>query len=145
MPKILLYKAGDAESHKQFGREIQQLKPGEYVVKITRNRPIRSLNANKYYHAILNIIGIETGHTHEELHEALKLKFNAKIIHFPKGGSQVVGESTSNLDSKEFAGYVNQVKNWALNEFGIVIPEARDIDYQRWMEIENAYEENQNV
>lgn len=143
MPKILLYKAGDAQSHKNLGKELQSLKEGEYVVKIIRNRPIRSLSANKYYHAILNIIGIETGHTHEELHDALKLKFNAKVLHFPKGGSQIVGESTSNLDTKEFAAYVNQVKNWALNEFGIVIPEARDLDYQKWIEIETAYQENQ--
>ncbi len=143
MPKILLYKAGDAQSHKNLGKELQGLKEGEYIVKITRNRPIRSLSANKYYHAILNIIGIETGHTHEELHEALKQKFNAKILYFPKGGSQIIGGSTSNLDTKEFAAYVNQVKNWALNEFGIVIPEARDLDYQKWIEIETAYEENQ--
>jgi hypothetical protein len=145
MPKIFLYQAGDIQSHKDLGRKLQELKEGEYVIHIKKNRPIRSLSANRYYHLILNIIGIETGHTHEELHEALKLKFNAKIIHFPKGGSQVVGESTSNLDTKEFAAYINQVKNWALNEFGIVIPEAKDIDYQRWMEIENTYEENQQV
>jgi len=142
--KILLYKAGDEKSHKDLGRKLQELKEGEYVVTIKKNRAIRSLSQNKYYHAILNIIGIETGHTHEELHEALKMKFNSEMIFFPKSGSQVVAKSTSDLDSGQFTAYINRVKNWALNEFSIVIPEAKDIDYQRWIEIENAYEENQH-
>ncbi len=145
MSRILIYKAGDPQSHKDLGKKLQELKPGEYVVKITKNRALRSLSANRYYHFCLNIIAIETGHTHEELHEALKAKFNAKIIHFPKGGSQIIGISTSLLDSKEFSGYVNQVKNWALTEFNIVIPEAKDVNYEAWITVQNAYEENQNV
>ncbi len=142
--RIFLYEAGDTESHKQFGKKMSELPKGTYICEIKRNRPIRSLSSNKYYHAILNIIAIDTGHTHSELHEAMKLKFNCSVIFFPKGGSQVVGNSTGNLDTKEFAGYVNRVKQWALDEFNIVIPEAKDITYQRWMEIETTYEENFN-
>lgn len=143
MSKFVTYTAGDPQSHAELGKQLRDLKPGEYIVEIKKNRAIRSLSANKYYHAILNIIAIETGHTHEELHEALKLKFNCKVIFFPKGGSMAVGNSTANLDSAEFAGYINRVTQWALNEFNITIPQKQDIDYKRWMEIENAHEENQ--
>jgi len=140
---ILLYTSGSLESHKNLGKKLSELKPGDYVLTIKKNRAVRSLSQNKYYHCILKIVGIETGHTHDELHEALKLKFNASVIFFPKGGSQIVGKSTSDLDTKEFTSYINQVKNWAMHEFGIVIPELKDLDYMRWIAIENTYAENQ--
>lgn len=142
--KILLYKAKDAESHKKLGKALQDLPDGEYVVEVKKNRNIRSMSANKYYHAILNIIGISTGHTHAELHETLKLKFNCEVVFFPKGGSQTIGKSTNGLDTKEFAAYINRVKQWAIDEFGISIPEAKDVDYVKWMEYENTYNENTN-
>lgn len=138
--KFLIYKAKDANSHKELGRKLQELPEGEYVIQIKKNRPIRSLSQNKYYHLILNLIAIETGHTHEELHEAMKLKFNCQVVYFPKGGSQIIGKTTSDLDSAEFTAYINRVKQWALDEFNIIIPEAKDVDYKRWMEIENNYE-----
>jgi hypothetical protein len=144
MSRIYLYKAKDEASHKEIGKKLRELPEGTYVIEIKKNQAVRSLSANKYYHLILNIIAIDTGHTHEELHEALKLKFNCKVIFFPKGGSQVVGNSTADLDTKEFAGYVNRVKQWALDEFSIQIPEPKDVDYKRWMEIETTYENNFN-
>lgn len=140
--KIFLYTAGDADSHKDLGRRLQELEPGEYCMTIKRNRPIRSLNQNKYYHAILNIIAISTGHTHDELHEICKLKFNSKWVDLPRGGTHVIGKTTSDLDTAEFTAYVNRVKQWAIDEFGITIPESRDIDYARWIEIENTYDDN---
>lgn len=139
--KIMLYTSKDAASHKKLGEALRELPEGEYVITVKKNRAIRSLSANRYYHCILNIIGIHTGHTHEELHEAMKMKFNCAVIYFPKGGSQIVGKTTSDLDSAEFSSYIARVKQWALDEFNLVIPEAKDIDYKRWMEIENNYDE----
>lgn len=137
--KILIYTAGDEASHKALGQELQKIPPGEYCIEVKKNRPIRSMKANKYYFAILKIIGINTGHTHEELHEIMKLKFNSEIVHFPKSGSQIIGKTTSDMDTAEFAAYLNRVKKFAIEEFNLVIPEPRDLDYVRWMEIENSY------
>jgi len=144
--RLFIYKAGDSESHRQLGDELRKLKEGEFVVSVKKNRPVRSLSANKYYHAILNIICIHSGQgtgdqnfDHDELHEILKKKFNSRIVRFSKGGSEIVGQSTSDLDTKEFASYVNQVKKWAKDEFGIGIPEPQDLDYHKWMAIENEY------
>jgi len=142
--KVLLYNAGDAESHKKLGRELALLDKAEYVITVKKNRAVRSLSQNKYYHAILKIIAIDTGHTHEELHEICKKKFNGKAITFPKGGMEIVGQSTSDLDTGEFTGYINRVKQWAIDEFEIVIPEAKDVDYKQWMDIENNYEKSFN-
>lgn len=153
--KILTYTAGGKSTpieHKAVGDYLRSLKPGNYLVEVKKNRPVRSLSANKYYHAIVNIIAIETGHTHEELHEALKMKFNSKTI-FVENKSKPIADqvadklappivipgSTSDLDTAEFAGYVNRVKQWALDDLGIIIPEPRDLDYKKWMEIQNQY------
>lgn len=142
MSRFYLYKSKDEKSHKELGKKLQELPEGDYVVEIKRNRPIRSLNANKYYHYVLNVIAINTGHTHAELHEAMKMKFNCAVIFFPKGGSQVISKTTSDLDTAEFQAYVNRVKQWAMDEFGIVIPEKQDVTYMSWTEMETLYEEN---
>ena len=140
--KVLLYQAGDPESHKKLGNELRLLDKAEYVITIKKNRAIRSLSQNKYYHAILKIIAIDTGHTHEQLHEICKKKFNGEAINFPKGGMEIIGKSTSDLDTGEFTAYINRVKQWCIDEFEIVIPEPKDVDYKKWMDIENEYEKS---
>jgi hypothetical protein len=150
MPRHYTFSAGDYMNLKSIGNIFKALheeaakenKINEYVVTIAKNRPVRSLKANKYYHAILKIIAIDTGHTHDQLHEICKKKFNAEIVHLPKGGTEILGRTTSDLDTAEFAGYVNRVKQWAQDEFNIVIPELKDVDYKMWMEIETTYEDN---
>lgn len=142
--RIFTYTQGNPESHKELGKKLAELNPGNYTIEVKKIRAVRSISANRYYHFILNIIAIETGHDHDELHEAMKMKFNSKMVFFPKGGSQAYGQSTSNLDSAEFSAYLNRVKSWALNEFGIVIPEMEDVTIQLFMESENIYEQNQN-
>lgn len=144
MPKILLYRAKDETSHRMVGKTLSELPEAEYVIEIKKKRQIRSLSANRYYHFILNIISVHTGHSHEELHEALKLKFNGQIIHFPKGGSQMIGGSTANLETDQFTAYVNRVKQFALDEFSIVLPEAGEVTNQHEMEAENNYESTQS-
>lgn len=136
---MFIYTAGTR--NEKLNQYIKELPPGDYLVTIKKNRPIRSLSANKYYHCILNILGAHTGHTHEQLHDICKKKFNAEVINLPKSGSEIRGKSTTNLDTKEFAAYVNRVKMWAMDEFGVIIPESKDIDYARWMAIENEYEQ----
>jgi hypothetical protein len=140
--KAFLYDNREEQSKRDFYEKLKALEPGEYVVSIKKNRPARSLNANKYYHAVLNIISIDTGHTHEQLHEICKRKFNSEVIYLPKGGSEIFGQSTSKLDVQEFASYVNRVKQWAIDEFNIVIPEQKDVDLKRWMDIQNTYDDN---
>jgi hypothetical protein len=140
--KYFLYDNRSEDSKRNLYNELKKLEEGEYVILVKKNRPVRSLSANKYYHAVLKIIGIETGHTHDQLHEICKRKFNAEMIALPKGGTEVYGKSTSDMDTKEFAGYVNRVKQWAQDEFNIIIPELKDLDYRKWMEIENVYDEN---
>lgn len=159
MNSTFIYTPGDAKSHKKLGEQLSALPKGkgDFVITWKRNRPVRSLSANKYYHAILNIIAIDTGHTHEHLHEYCKHNFMPKQeITFELGdtseekiskwvakkliGDPMIPKSTTDLDSKEFAAYINRVKFWAAERLEIYIPESKDIDHQKWIEIEDNYE-----
>lgn len=142
--RVFFYDTENEESIRDLGKKLRAMNPGKYRVEVYQKRAIRSLRANAYYHVILNIIAIDTGHTHEQLHEICKNKFNADVIHLPKGGMVMVGKTTTNLDTAEFTGYVNRVKQWANDEFGIVIPEPDKFDDRRIAEIQNLYDESQS-
>lgn len=143
--RTFIIKSGDESTFKDLGRYLRELKSGkDYCVVVKQNRPVRSLSANGYYHVILSLIGIHTGHTHEQLHDICKKKFNYEVINLPKSGSEIRGKSTSDLDTKEFAAYVNRVKQWALDEFNVIIPESDKIDYSTQVEIGNHYDQVQS-
>lgn len=137
--KLFLYKRGDIISHRELGRTLQELPTGEYVVSIKKNLPIRSLKQNRYLHFAIKILAIHTGFTHEEIYEIAKFKFNGKMINLPKGGTQVIGQSTKDMDTKEFTIFVNRYCKWCQDEFGISIPQPGDLDLMKRMEIENLY------
>lgn len=137
--KLFLYKAGDDLSHKQCGKMLRELPKDEYVIAIKKNRPIRSLKQNRYLHFAIKILAIHTGFTHEEIYEIAKFKFNGKMINLPKGGTQVIGQSTKDMDTKEFTIFVNRYCKWCQDEFGISIPQPGDLDLMKRMEIENNY------
>jgi ribosomal protein L30E len=143
--RTFIIKSGDEKTYKELGQYLRSLKPGDdYCIVVKKNRPVRSLSANAYYHVILSLIGIHTGHTHEQLHDICKKKFNYEVINLPKSGSEIRGKSTTSLDTAEFAAYVNRVKQWSLDEFNLLIPDARDLDYQKQIEIENQYDRVQS-
>lgn len=139
-PRHFFYNPNDTEGHKKLGKALKGLPAGEYVVKVELNRPVRSLDQNKYYHAILKIIGAETGNEHDELHRICKQKFNSDTHYREDGTAMVYVNSTSDLNSKEFTAYINNVKQWALEEFQIVIPDRKDLDVMKWMQIEDNYD-----
>lgn len=138
--KTLLYD-GSPKDHAQVGRTLQELpkRANGYVVVIKENRPVRSLSANGYYWKVLEIIGIHTGHDREFLHEEMKRKFNSVPVEFPKSGIVLKAKSTKDLDTKEFGAFVNRVKQWARDEWNIIVPEPQDMDYIKLMDIQNDY------
>lgn len=143
-----IYKAGDPDIHKKLGQELNKLpKGGDYIITWKRNRPVRSTKANAYYRVVLKMIAEETGHTVEQLHDYCKAKFinNDAMpddipIHEQVAWRMLHGRSTKELDTKEFASLIIRVKEWARDMFGMNIPEAKDLDYQKMIEIENNYE-----
>lgn len=142
--KVHTYHPGNAEQHAKLGKILRELPENKngYLIKITRNNPNRSIDQNSYYWVILQIISISTGEfDRERLHAICKRKFNSEVVTLPSGDSEVIPLSTTDLDTAQFTAYVKRVKSWAESEFGIIIPEQRDITHKLWMEIENSYDE----
>ena len=64
-------------SREKLSDYIRSLKPGTYDIIIRSPKKIRSLEQNRYYWGVIIKILAETwGWDTEELHEALKFKFN---------------------------------------------------------------------
>lgn len=99
---------------------IKPLGTGLYQVEIKEIK--RSLPQNRYYWAILKIIGDELGYKDDDLHEALKAKFIGM-----EEGRDVFGNlyrkpiSTTTLSKKEFTEYMDKVFALAA-QMNITIP-----------------------
>jgi len=94
-----------------------------FTVTVRIHEDARSLEANRYYWARLAEIAeqAEPRFSAEAWHEFLKRKFIG-CIDLPMG--QVVGMSTTKLNSTEFALYVTQVEAFAVMELGVQFTEA---------------------
>jgi hypothetical protein len=87
-----------------------------WKVQVTERKAIRNLSQNDMYWAILEGLSDHLGYTKEELHELLKWKYlkSAKEV---AGQPVIVVSSTSDLDTAQFAEYIENVLRFA-NEYG---------------------------
>ena len=91
---------------------------GERIELVLRKRnPGRSEQYNRYYWAVpVVIIGDYLGYEAEEMHKVLKEKFNV--------------ESTARMKTEKFQEYIEKIKRWAAQEFGLYIPDPESVDYK---------------
>lgn len=102
----------------------------EVIVK--RLRANRSIQANRYYWGVvLATLSGHTGYTVDELHDLMKMKFIPKHLALLDGNGDVHGEfvlggSTRQMNSQDFAEYVNRVRQFAAEELDCNIPDASE-------------------
>jgi hypothetical protein len=102
----------------RFAEQIKALEGKRVVLSIDKHRPNRSLKANAYYWScVIPHLAEELGYDHQEMHDALKQRFLS--VH--TNGPLPTVKSTSKLDSREFADYVDNCIRLA-GEMGVVIP-----------------------
>jgi hypothetical protein len=141
MARIFLYKSKDEKSHKELGKKLSELPEGGYVIKVSKNKPVRSLGQNAYYHMVWNIYATHTGHYIDEL----KKEFYDKIGFFEvftdkREISTKRYKSSADLDETEFAALINQQAQWGRDEFPeVIVPRKEDATYLQWMQVENDY------
>lgn len=142
MPKILIYIAGDNQSHKRLGEELRKLPEGEYVIKINKNRPIRSISANNFFWAIIQLYATHTGHTSKEIDNLFRMDRFFEIIEYPKSGKrEKIPKETHDLNTAEFAAVCNNLLQWGRENFPeIIVPRKEDLTYAQWMQIQTDYE-----
>lgn len=125
------------DNKNDFWQEIEKYEGKKIAITIVQKRALRSDEQLRYYWAgvigtIADYCGYETKEEMLIIHEYLKDMFcPKKVIEFLKKEIMMT-KSTSNLDTKEFTTFVDQIKRWALTECnGLVIPEADQIDINK--------------
>lgn len=104
----------------------EALGDGEAVLTLGRTSKIRSVKANSYlwgwvYESIVNEIHKTTGISREDIHAMAKARAKKYVITKDNKVYEAVA-STSSMTDEEFSKFVEGVKQWALEEFGVVVP-----------------------
>ena len=94
-----------------------------YFVEVKKKRNTRSNNQNSYYwKCIVQELGNSLGYFPDEMHDILRAKFLNEWemieINDKKIGINKIGSST-NLSTKAFEVYAEQIRIWALSDLGI--------------------------
>jgi len=114
------------ENRKGFDGYISQFEGLRVELTIDRIRNNRSNKQNAYYWGVvIKYLSENLGYTPEEAHEAMKLLFLKKHT----DGKPDTLTSTTELDTKAFMDYVEQIQVFASTELGIVIPDPNQTDF----------------
>ena len=98
-----------------------------WTVTVEPHRARRSLNQNALYHKWCSIIALDTGNSHDTVHDFLKGEFLAPRTVEIGGRSREVRPSTTTLKIDEMSAFMNQVQAWAGSTLGIILPVPDDL------------------
>lgn len=93
-------------------------------ITITRDVRTRTTKQNRYYWGVvIDMIAGHTGHTPEEVHEAMKMEFlGRRFMSF--GGKEIeVSKSTRDQDTLEMTNYIERVRAFAAEFLKLNIPD----------------------
>jgi hypothetical protein len=125
---IMIIDFNSKKDKERLFTELKKCKPVPYQVELKIDRDKRSGQQNKYYHGIVvKILSDETGFTPDEMHETLKYKFLRYSKALPNGEEVQIIMSTTDLDTKEFEEYLEQIKRFAIQELDVYIPDPNEI------------------
>ena len=103
---------------------IKDLPTGKYIVKISEYTEKRSINQNKFYWKLIEIISREIGYEVDEMHEVFKYKFLQKTLEDVNGNLIKGISSTKKLNTKEFSDYIKKIKMFVEQELSIKLPNS---------------------
>ena len=83
--------------------------------------PRRSVDANRRLWALHQLAAQSTGHSVDELHEFMKLKFLPHATVKVGDEAREVAARSSKLTSKEFRDFMDQVESFYIAELGVVL------------------------
>lgn len=116
---ILNSENGKADAIKAIQRaNINPLSP--LAVTIERYTKLRSTRQNRLYFDVLGEITENTGIPKDKLHETFKAYFiGVEDLELPNKMVIQIPISTTTLDTKQFADYIEQIKAYAQTEMGV--------------------------
>lgn len=116
-------------NRKRFDAEVKSF-PDCDVTIILKKKGKRSTQSNRYYWGVViseirhEFLRRGMRHTPEEIHEALKLKFNAHREIDADSGEVLleIGQSTTEMNKDEFGSYLDRIIEWCNTSLEINIP-----------------------
>jgi len=128
----------------ELGLGNYELKPGKWVIKLTKVRQVRSIQQNRmYWGYILPSIALEKGYEVEELHEYFKTLAGTKSITVGKT-SKDVAISTRDMNTKEFTEYIDRIVQFVFHNEKIKIPKPGELTNSDIEEMEERYSNRYN-
>lgn len=95
----------------------------EYTIEIKATSKKRSLAENNYYFGVVvKMLADHLGYFQDEMHEILKMQFDAKSDILPNGKMVIYAGTTTDYSVAEFEERLEKIRIWALTEFRLSIP-----------------------
>ena len=109
----------------EFQEKLNKVKDGDYVLLITKQENIRTLNQNAYFWGVVmkcsaDAMGLDKHTANMQLKDVLG------FWKLDKSGKYALFESTSDMSIKRLAEYIDQIKKLMFNQFGLIIPEPNE-------------------
>jgi hypothetical protein len=121
----------NAENKTEFKLYLQNNAGKKSVLKVKRHSAKRSDPQNRYYWSVVvKKLCDHTGYDSDDMHEILKSKFNYEYADMPSGQTITYGQSTTKLSKTDFMLYLDEIKRWAMIEFGLYIPDPNEVIYE---------------
>jgi hypothetical protein len=137
------------KGRKQFDFQLQQFESKDVEIIVKRKKKKRNNNQNSLYWLWIAILAAEIGLTKEQLHDLVKYKFLLKKVHLVNGcicelqgdfyvdiksGELIEGtvkeieliRSTTELSVSEFAEFMTDFKQWAMDFFNVHLPDPNE-------------------
>ena len=111
----------------------------EKRVKIDIFREKRTLDQNKLYWLWLTCISVQTGNEKEDLHEYFVYKFLEPELVQVFDKTIYKRLSTKQLDTRQFAEYLNKIQIFANTELTIELPNPEDLKFTKFYEYYKNY------
>ncbi len=103
---------------------LQRMEGREIDLRLTLRRKVRSLSQNAYYWGcVIPLFAEYCGYDHDEMHEALKMRF---LMANPDCRLPTL-RSTADLTTAEFTEYIEKARRLAA-EFGVNIPDPGAVE-----------------
>ena len=110
------------QHEERFREALERFKEGTILeVMVRKAGKPRSLPQNRYYWGVVvKMLADFTGHTAEEMHDALKFQF---LSHIDDSTGLTIVQSTTSLSTVKFRNYCDDIQRWAAMYLELNIPD----------------------
>ena len=139
----MIYDLANELDRVRLEKRFKALLAARKVVEVKEYKPKRTSPQNRYLHALLGIVAMQTGNTLEDVKkEYFKKHCNAEIFVTRKTdkmlGNVEILRSSAELDTAEMTTAIDRFVRWYETESGEVLPRPDDEAYIQAIEVEMA-------